>query len=49
MAILGVHATTLLEFFWVQVRHLLGPFQCSKDGTIGDVIIWKQLLLDLYT
>jgi hypothetical protein len=28
---------------------LLGPFQCSKDGTIGDVIIWKQLLLDLYT
>jgi hypothetical protein len=49
MAILGVHATTLLEFFWVQVRHLLGPFQCCKDGTIGDVIIWKQFLLDLYT
>jgi hypothetical protein len=49
MAISGVHATTLLEFIWVQVRHLLGPFQCCKDGTIGDVIIWKQLLLDLYT
>ena len=49
MAILGVHATTLLEFFWVQVGHLLGPFQCSKDGTIEDVIIWKQLLVDLYT
>jgi hypothetical protein len=44
MAISGVHATTLLEFFWVQVRHLLGPFQCCKDSTIGDVIIWKQLL-----
>jgi hypothetical protein len=49
MAISGVHATTLLEFFWVQVRHSLGPFQCCKDSTIGDVIIWKQLLLDLYT
>jgi hypothetical protein len=49
MAILGVHATTLLEFFWVQVGHSFGPFQCSKDGIIGDVIIWKQLLLDLYT
>jgi hypothetical protein len=49
MAILGLHATTLLEFFWVQVGHLLGPFQCCKDGTIGDVIIWKQLLVDLYT
>jgi hypothetical protein len=34
MAISGVHATTLLEFFWVQVGHLLGPFQCCKDGTI---------------
>jgi hypothetical protein len=34
MAISGVHATTLLEFFWVQVGHSLGPFQCCKDGTI---------------
>jgi hypothetical protein len=49
MVILGVHATTLLEFFWVQVGHSLGPFQCSKDGTIGHAIIWKQLLVDLYT
>jgi hypothetical protein len=49
MAISGVHATTLLKFFWVQVGHSLGPFQCCKDGTIGDVLIWKQLLLDLYT
>jgi hypothetical protein len=49
MAISGVHATTLLEFFWVQVGHSLGPFQCCKDSTIGDVIVWKQLLLDLYT
>jgi hypothetical protein len=49
MAISGVHATTLLEFFWVQVGHSLGPFQCSKDGTIGHPIIWKQLLVDLST
>jgi hypothetical protein len=49
MAISGVHATTLLKFFWVQVGHSLGPFQCSKDGTIGHIIIWKQLLVDLYT
>jgi hypothetical protein len=49
MAISGVHATTLLEFFWVQVGHSLGSFQCSKHGTIGHAIIWKQLLVDLYT
>jgi hypothetical protein len=49
MAISGLHATTLLEFFWVKVGHSLGPFQCCKDGTIGDVIVWKQLLVDLYT
>ena len=44
-----VHATTLLKFFWVQVRHLLGTFQCCKDGAGGDVVIWKQPLLDLHT
>jgi hypothetical protein len=49
MAMSGLHATTLLEFFWVKVGHSLGPFQCCKDGTIGDVSIWKQLLVDLYT
>jgi hypothetical protein len=49
MAISGLHATTLLEFFWVKVGHSLGLFQCCKDGTIGDVSIWKQLLVDVYT
>ena len=49
VAISSVHATTLLEFFLLQVGNLFGTFQCCKDGTIGDVIVWKQLLLYLYT